>query len=118
MTKLRRMKLLATGLLVLAGAVYVAARAFEPGRPWLHYVAAASEAAMVGALADWFAVTALFRHPLNLRFIPHTAILPRNKARIARGLSQFIQNNFLGADAVVARIAQLRPAHTLCGWMV
>ena len=60
MNKLHRMKLLATGLLVFAGAVYVAARALEPGRPWLHYVAAAAEAAMIGAIADWFAVVALF----------------------------------------------------------
>src|SRR6185503_10021409 len=118
MNKLKRMKLLATGLLLLAGAVYVAARALEPGRPWLHYVAAAAEAAMVGAIADWFAVVALFHHPLNLRFIPHTAILPRNKARIAGGLSQFIQQNFLSSAAVVARIASFRPADTLCRWLL
>jgi len=118
MNKLQRMKLLATGLLVFAGAVYVAARALEPGRPWLHYVAAAAEAAMIGAIADWFAVVALFHHPLNLRFIPHTAILPRNKARIAEGLSQFIQQNFLSSAAVVARVAALRPAHTLCRWLL
>jgi len=118
MNKLQRMKLLATGLLVFAGAVYVAARALEPGRPWLHYVAAAAEAAMIGAIADWFAVVALFHHPLNLRFIPHTAILPRNKARIAEGLSQFIQQNFLSSAAVVARIAAFRPAETLCRWLI
>ena len=112
------MKLLATGLLVLAGVVYAAASALEPGRPWLRYVAAAAEAAMVGAIADWFAVVALFHHPLNLRFIPHTAILPRNKARIAGGLSQFIQQNFLSSEAVVARIASFRPAHTLCRWLL
>jgi uncharacterized membrane-anchored protein YjiN (DUF445 family) len=118
MNKLQRMKLLATGLLVLAGVVYVAARTLEPGRPWLHYVAAAAEAAMIGAIADWFAVVALFHHPLNLRFIPHTAILPRNKARIAEGLSQFIQQNFLSSAAVVARVAAFRPAHTLCRWLL
>ena len=118
MNKLQRMKLLATGLLVLAGAVYLAARALEPERPWLHYVAAAAEAAMIGAIADWFAVVALFHHPLNLRFIPHTAILPRNKARIAEGLSQFIQQNFLSSAAVVARVAAFRPAHTLCRWLL
>jgi uncharacterized membrane-anchored protein YjiN (DUF445 family) len=118
MNKLKRMKLLATGLLVLAGVVYVVARTLEPGRPWLHYVAAAAEAAMIGAIADWFAVVALFHHPLNLRFIPHTAILPRNKARIAEGLSQFIQQNFLSSAAVVARVAAFRPAHTLCRWLL
>ena len=118
MNKLQRMKLLATGLLLLAGAVYVVARSLEPGRPWLHYVAAAAEAAMIGAIADWFAVVALFHHPLNLRFIPHTAILPRNKARIAEGLSQFIQQNFLTSAAVMARIAAFRPAQTLCRWLI
>ena len=118
MNKLQRMKLLATGLLVLAGAIYAAASALEPGRPWLGYVAAAAEAAMIGAIADWFAVVALFHHPFNLRFIPHTAIIPRNKARIAEGLSQFIQQNFLSSDAVVARISAFRPAHTLCQWLL
>jgi uncharacterized membrane-anchored protein YjiN (DUF445 family) len=73
---------------------------------------------MVGALADWFAVVALFHHPLNLRFIPHTAILPRNKARIAEGLAQFIEQNFLSAHAVVERIAAFQPARTLCGWLL
>jgi uncharacterized membrane-anchored protein YjiN (DUF445 family) len=118
MTKLQRMKMLASGLLVLSGVVYVVATALEPGRPWLYYVAAAAEAAMIGAIADWFAVVALFHHPLNLSFIPHTAILPRNKARIAQGLSEFIQQNFLTSDAVVARIAALRPAQTLCRWLL
>src|SRR5687767_4996429 len=118
MTKLSRMKMLATGLLVAAGVVYVAASALEPGRPWMHYVAKAAEAAMIGTIADWFAVVALFHHPLNLRFIPHTAILPRNKARIAQGLSQFIQTNFLSSAAVVARIAEFRPAQTLCRWLL
>lgn len=118
MTKLQRMKMLATGLLVAAGVIYVVASAFESEQPWLHYVAAAAEAAMIGAIADWFAVVALFHHPLNLRFIPHTAILPRNKARIAEGLSQFIQTNFLSSAAVVARIAALRPAHALCRWLL
>jgi uncharacterized membrane-anchored protein YjiN (DUF445 family) len=118
MTKLQRMKMLATGLLIAAGVVYVAATALEPGHRWLHYVAAAAEAAMIGAIADWFAVVALFHHPLNLRFIPHTAILPRNKARIAQGLSEFIQQNFLSSAAVVARVAALRPAQTLCRWLL
>ena len=118
MNKLQRMKLLATGLLVLAGMIYAAASALEPGRPWLRYVAAAAEAAMIGAIADWFAVVALFHHPFNLRFIPHTAIIPRNKARIAEGLSQFIQQNFLSSEAVVARISAFRPAHTLCQWLL
>jgi uncharacterized membrane-anchored protein YjiN (DUF445 family) len=116
--KLRRMKWLATGLLLAAALVYVAAEALQPRYPWLYYVSAAAEAAMVGAIADWFAVVALFHHPLNLRFIPHTAILPRNKARIAEGLSDFIQQNFLSSRAVVERIAQFQPAQTLCRWLL
>ncbi len=116
--KLRRMKWIAGGLLALAAAVYVAATLLEPRYAWLYYVAAAAEASMIGAIADWFAVVALFHHPLNLRFIPHTAIIPRNKQRIALGLSDFIQQNFLSAHAVVERIAQFRPAQTLCRWLL
>src|SRR5688500_14909019 len=102
---MRRMQWVATGVLLAAAAVYALATWLEPRYPWLFYVGATAEAAMIGAVADWFAVTALFRHPLNLRFIPHTAVIPRNKARIAAGLSDFIQHNFLSSEAVVARIA-------------
>ena len=112
------MKWLASGLLLLAAVVYAIATWLEPRYAWLYYVSATAEAAMVGAIADWFAVTALFHHPLNLRFIPHTAIIPRNKGRIARGLAEFIQQNFLSAAAVVARIAEFQPAQTLCRWLL
>ena len=116
--RLRRMKWLASGLLLVAGLIYVAAQALEPRFPWLHYVGITAEAAMVGAIADWFAVTALFHHPFGLRFIPHTAIIPRNKERIATGLSHFIQTNFLTSAAVVQRIREFRPARTLYGWLL
>ncbi len=112
------MKWLASGLLVLAGAIYVTAQALEPAHPWLYYVSITAEAAMVGAIADWFAVTALFHHPLGLRFIPHTAIIPRNKQRIATGLSQFIQTNFLTSAAVLQRIRDFQPARTLYAWLL
>ena len=112
------MKWLATGLLVLAGAIYVAAELFQAAYPWLFYVSVTAEAAMVGAIADWFAVTALFHHPLGLRFIPHTAIIPRNKRRIATGLSSFIQSNFLTSAALVQRIRDFRPARTLYTWLL
>jgi uncharacterized membrane-anchored protein YjiN (DUF445 family) len=95
------MKAVATGLLVVMAGVFVAARAFEPQYPWLPYVKSFAEAAMVGGLADWFAVTALFRHPLGLP-IPHTAIIPRNKDRIGEALANFLRENFL-IPAVVAR---------------
>ena len=116
--RLRRMKWRATGLLVLAGVVYVAAQVYEAHYPWLYYVSVTAEASMVGAIADWFAVTALFHHPFGLRFIPHTAIIPRNKARIASGLSTFIQTNFLTSEALVQRIRDFRPARTLYGWLL
>ena len=95
------MKAVATGLLVVMAGVFVAARAFETQYPWLSYVKSFAEAAMVGGLADWFAVTALFRHPLGLP-IPHTAIIPRNKERIGEALANFLRENFL-IPAVVAR---------------
>jgi len=116
--RLRRMKWLATGLLLVAGLVYVAAEYHRPQYPWLYYVAVTAEASMVGAIADWFAVTALFHHPLGMRFIPHTAIIPRNKQRIARGLSQFIQTNFLTTMAVVQRIQEFQPARSLYNWLL
>jgi len=95
------MKVVATGLLVVMAGVFVAARAFELQYPGLSYVKSFAEAAMVGGLADWFAVTALFRHPLGLP-IPHTAIIPRNKDRIGEALANFLRENFL-IPAVVAR---------------
>jgi uncharacterized membrane-anchored protein YjiN (DUF445 family) len=98
------MKAAATGLLVAMAGVFVAARVLEPQYPWLAYAKAFAEAAMVGGLADWFAVTALFRHPLGLP-IPHTAIIPRNKDRIGEALARFLQENFL-IPGVVARRMQ------------
>jgi uncharacterized membrane-anchored protein YjiN (DUF445 family) len=115
---LRQMRLVATGFLLLAVLIYVISTFFGQLHPAMGYVAAFSEAAVVGAIADWFAVVALFRHPLHLKFIPHTAILPANKGRIAKGLSEFIQQNFLTSEAIVARIAQIGPANKLREWLV
>jgi uncharacterized membrane-anchored protein YjiN (DUF445 family) len=98
------MKVLATGLLVVMAGVFFAARAFEHRHSGLGFLKAFAEAAMVGGLADWFAVTALFRHPLGLP-IPHTAIIPRNKDRIGEALATFLRENFL-IPAVVARRMQ------------
>lgn len=95
------MKLLATGMLVLMACVYVSTRVIGPIHPAIGFIKAFAEAAMVGGLADWFAVTALFRHPLGLP-IPHTAIIPRNKDRIGDTLATFLRDNFL-TPAVVAR---------------
>jgi uncharacterized membrane-anchored protein YjiN (DUF445 family) len=95
------MRVIATGLLILMAVCYAIARSTEELHPAIGFVRAFSEAAMVGGLADWFAVTALFRHPLGLP-IPHTAIIPRNKDRIGETLAAFLRDNFL-TPAVVAR---------------
>ena len=100
------MKLAATGLLLVMAAVFVAARALEPRYPWLSVVKAFAEAAMVGGLADWYAVTALFLHPLGLP-IPHTAIIPRNKDRIGEALATFIRDNFLIPSVVARRMRNI-----------
>ena len=97
------MKAAATGLLVVMAAIFLAARAYEHVWPGLAFVKAFAEAAMVGGLADWFAVTALFRHPLGLP-IPHTAIIPRNKDRIGEALATFLKENFLIAPVVARRM--------------
>src|SRR3954449_9631481 len=100
------MKVAATGLLVVMALVFFAARALEHQHPGLGYVKAFAEAAMVGGLADWFAVTALFRHPLGLP-IPHTAIITRNKDRIGEALAGFLKENFLIPAVVARRMQQL-----------
>jgi len=100
------MKLMATGLLVLMAGLFVISRALEPRHPAWSFVKAFAEAAMVGGLADWFAVTALFRHPLGLP-IPHTAIIPRNKDRIGDTLAQFLKDNFLTARVIARRMRGL-----------
>jgi uncharacterized membrane-anchored protein YjiN (DUF445 family) len=114
---LRRMKALATGLLVLAAVVYLVTRAFEDDGPtWVAYVRAFSEAAMVGALADWFAVTALFRHPLGLP-IPHTAIIPRRKDQIGRSLGEFVEGNFLTPQVLAERLEGVHAGRRLGQWL-
>jgi uncharacterized membrane-anchored protein YjiN (DUF445 family) len=110
------MQRLALGLLCLMGVVFVAARLGASSMPWLHWVGAFAEAAMVGALADWFAVVALFRHPLGLR-IPHTAILPTRKAEISKTLGLFVADNFLGRGVVEARLARVDLVALGTGWM-
>ena len=114
--ELRRMRAFATGLLVLMLVIFVAARIFEARLPALAYVRACAEAAMVGACADWFAVVALFRHPFGLP-IPHTAILPRNKARVGESLGAFICNNFLAPEVVSQRLAGLHAAARAARWL-
>ncbi len=113
---LRRMRLVATGLLVAMAATFLAARHFAPLHPAIGFVRAFAEAAMVGGLADWFAVTALFRHPLGLP-IPHTAIIPRNKDRIAGTLAAFLRDNFLTAHVVARRMRGVDVARAAGRWL-
>ncbi len=91
------------------------ALAAEPGF-WILLIRATAEAALVGGLADWFAVTALFRQPLGLP-IPHTAILPRNKDRIGEGLALFIERNFLSPDILRAKLRSIDPARLVADWL-
>ena len=113
---LRRMKMVATGLFVLAALVFVVTRILEESQPWLGYVRATAEAAMVGALADWFAVTALFRHPLGVP-IPHTAIIKKRKDQIGASLGDFVQENFLTREVVGQRLSEAGLAQRLGGWL-
>jgi uncharacterized membrane-anchored protein YjiN (DUF445 family) len=100
-----RMKRLATGLFLVAAAVFVVCVLIgSDAGAWVGYVRATAEASMVGALADWFAVTALFRHPLRLP-IPHTAIIPRKKDQIGASLGAFVQENFLTRAVVEEKLA-------------
>ena len=115
--KLRVARRRATGLLILAAIVYVLATHYGHMHPSLEWVAAFSEAAMVGALADWYAVVALFRHPLGLKRMPHTAIIPRNKDRIADNLGAFVQGEFFSRERITGVIDTIDPAARFARWL-
>ena len=113
---LRRHRRVATASLVGAGAVYFGTQFVDdPGYWWL-LVRSGAEAGLIGGVADWFAVTALFRRPLGLP-IPHTAIVPRNKDRLGRGLGRFVSRHFLDQEVVLARLHQADPSLHLGGWL-
>ena len=114
--QLDRMKRRATALLVLATVIFAVARAFETHFPWVGVIRATAEAAMVGGLADWFAVTALFRHPLGIP-IPHTAIVPARKDRVGRTLGAFVQKNFLTREVIANRLRSIEVAKRLGQWL-
>ena len=113
---LRRMKGIAGGLLLLAALVFGLCRAFTDGHGLWGYVEAAAEASMVGGLADWFAVTALFRHPLGIP-IPHTAIIPAKKDQIGEGLAGFVQQYFLTTEIVSERVAAAQVPRRTGEWL-
>ena len=110
------MKRAALALLLAAAALYVLATALQARHPAWGYVAAFAGAALVGAMADWFAVVALFRHPMGLP-IAHTAIVPASKDRIGRQLAQFIATHFLATDWVLARLRGVDAAAGLAQWL-
>jgi uncharacterized membrane-anchored protein YjiN (DUF445 family) len=110
---LRRMRTIATSLLVLAAIVY-ALTIGDTGV--VGYVNAAAEAAMVGAVADWFAVTALFRHPLKLP-IPHTALIPRRKEALGKSLEQFVAENFLAEEVVRDKVVRAGIPRRVGSWL-
>ncbi|MEU5049901.1 DUF445 domain-containing protein [Streptomyces sp. NPDC021096] len=114
----RRMKALATGLLLAVAAVYALAKWAQTSGSggWAGYVAAAAEAGMVGALADWFAVTALFRRPMGLP-IPHTAIIPTKKDQLGQSLGDFVGENFLSGDVVRLRLRAVGIGSRLALWL-
>ncbi len=111
-----RMKAIALALLLGAAALFIVARVMHDAHPAWGYIAAFSEAAVIGAMADWFAVVALFRRPLGLP-IPHTAIVPSNKSRIGRNLAGFIVGNFLATDQVLDKLRRFGAGARLAGWL-
>ena len=111
-----QLKAWATGMLVVSTIVFAIARALEARYPWMGYVRATAEASMVGGLADWFAVTALFRHPLGIP-IPHTAIIPSRKDRLGRTIAQFVQRNFLSREVIEHRLRSLHVGERFATWL-
>jgi uncharacterized membrane-anchored protein YjiN (DUF445 family) len=114
--ELRRMRTIATLLLVLMAAIYLAMRRAPASWVWAPYLRAFAEAGMVGACADWFAVVALFRRPLGLP-IPHTAVVPENKRRIGAAMGRFITNNFLSPRAAIARLSSIDFVGLAAQWL-
>ncbi len=110
---LRRMRVVAGSLLVLAAVVFLLAR--DRGGFW-GFVEAGAEAAMIGAIADWFAVTALFRHPLRIP-VPHTALVPKRKDELGKGLQEFVAENFLHERIVRERVLAAEPAARIGAWL-
>jgi len=114
--QLTRTRRLATGLLVAMAVLFIVTSMLQARYPWLSFVSAFAEAAMVGALADWFAVTALFRSPLGLP-IPHTAIIPRNKDRIGDSLSDFLEHNFITQEIIRQEMRGIDFAGVAASWL-
>lgn len=113
----RRNKALATGMLVAMGAMFLATFLVPEPSTWVLFLRAVAEAGMIGGLADWFAVEALFRHPLRIP-IPHTALLPKSKNRVATNIGDFITEHFLKPDLIRQKLLDLNAAAALSGWLL
>ncbi|MFT7244818.1 MAG: uncharacterized membrane-anchored protein YjiN (DUF445 family) [Candidatus Azotimanducaceae bacterium] len=116
-TELATMKRTATGLLVLMTVIFIGTRIFHGEFVWIGFVEATAEAAMIGALADWFAVTALFRHPLGIK-IPHTAIIPNRKDSIAEQFGGFVQENFLSEEVISDKVRSMNLSRRVAAWII
>lgn len=116
--QLRKYKMFATGLFVLMAIIFVLMTVLEKRNPahWIGFIRAFSEAAMVGALADWFAVTALFHHPMGLK-IPHTNLIENSKERIGDNLGNFVVSNFLSPQNIRPYIQKLKISHFVGEWL-
>src|SRR5271165_15389 len=114
--ELRRMRTIATSLRVAMTLIFIATRFAPPSWVWAPYLGAFAEAGMIGACADWFAVVALFRHPLGLP-IPHTAVVPENKQRIGASLGRFVTNNFLSPRVLAARLRAIDVVGLAAAWL-
>jgi uncharacterized membrane-anchored protein YjiN (DUF445 family) len=117
MRDLRRMRFFATALLALMSTIFVATYVVGLQWRWLAYLRAFAEAGMIGACADWFAVVALFRHPLGLP-IPHTAIVPHNKERIGGAIGRFVSNNFLSPRVLTVKIREIDAVGWTARWLL
>lgn len=117
--QLRKYKAFATGLFLLMAVIFIVTTLLQKTNDshWIGYVRAFSEAAMVGALADWFAVTALFRHPLGLP-IPHTNLIENSKQRLGDNLGSFVVNNFLSPQNIRPYIQKLKVSGFVGEWLV
>lgn len=116
LAQLRRHRRFASACLIVAGLLYLATHFVEAPGYWMLMLRSGAEAGLIGGIADWFAVTALFRRPLGLP-IPHTAILPRNKDRIGAGFSAFVERHFLAPELITERLRAAHPARRIGVWL-
>jgi uncharacterized membrane-anchored protein YjiN (DUF445 family) len=116
LTELKRMRAIATLLLLTMTALFLTTTMAKADQPWIPYLQAFAEAAMVGACADWFAVVALFRRPFGLP-IPHTGIIPANQSRIGAALGRFVTNNFLSREATSRKLIEMDIVGSLGRWL-